>query len=633
MTKLSPKVRAGALCTLALLMLPAAAPAKTGDRDVTFNGTGESRLDSGGMDDSRAIVRQPDGKLVVVGDTSNSFSARVHRLNADGTLDQGFGDKGTVVIDSGAGEDHLTSVLVQPDGKVVLGGSATGQKAVLYRLTAGGGPDQGFGVGGRVTLTTDAKVEKVHSLALQPDGKIVAAGASNGPVDGIVWRRSGVDGSPDVVFNAPPSVRINLGADESANSVAIDRDGRVLVAGNTSANSNGFVTRLTPQLAPDPAFQGGTVVLDSGAQEFAVVVKVQPDGKVVVGGRSTFGATPNAVVYRLKDNGEPDLGFNQTGTRFIDSGGDEAARDVLVAPDGKLVVIGQTTVNNDGAIYRLTPTGAFDLTFDGDGALGIDSGGIDTFFDGLLEPDGNIVAAGASKLDGVVYRLLGDPFPLTVSKNGSGAGSVVSDPRGIDCGGTCTSTHDVGTRVTLAAVPAQGSTFAGWTGGGCPASPVCRVELRSAVKVTATFNANPAPAATATPTPKPTTTGRGSTTTSGTTANDTTAPRVSAAKLSNRSFRLGNRRTALATAVKRGTSARFTLSEDAAVTLTITRGNRTVVTLTRSGATRGQNLITYTGRTTRGALKSGRYRMTLTATDRAGNRSSPVTLPFRVLKG
>ena len=179
---------------------------------------------------------------------------------------------------------------------------------------------------------------------------------------------------------------------------------------------------------------------------------------------------------------------------------------MLVAPDGKLAVIGQTTVNNDGAIYRLTPAGAFDPTFDGDGALGVDSGGIDTLFDGLLEPDGNIVAAGASKLDGVVYRLLGDPFPLKVSRNGSGAGSVVSDPRGIDCGGTCTGTYDVGTRVTLAAVPAQGSTFAGWTGGGCPASPVCRVELRSAVNVTATFNANPAPAATATPTsaPKPT---------------------------------------------------------------------------------------------------------------------------------
>ena len=57
------------------------------------------------------------------------------------------------------------------------------------------------------------------------------------------------------------------------------------------------------------------------------------------------------------------------------------------------------------------------------------------------------------------------------------------------------------------------------------------------------------------------------------------------------------------------------------------------MTLTRSGATRGQNLITYTGRTRRGALKAGRYRMTLTAEDRAGNRSAPVTLAFKIVEG
>jgi uncharacterized delta-60 repeat protein len=425
----------GLLCAL---LVPSTASAAVGARDTTFNRTGESRLDSGGMDDARAVARQPDGRIVV-------------------------------------------------------GGAATGGKAVLYRLTATGAPDQSFGTGGRVTLTTDQKTERVNALALQPDGKIVAAGSTTPvPTDAVVWRRSAVDGSPDVVFNAPPSVRINLGDDELATSVAIDPDGRILVAGNASKNGNAFVSRLTPTLALDPAFHGGTVLLDNGAQEFANVVVRQPDGKIVVAGRTTAG--PDAILFRLKDNGDPDLGFNQTGTRTIDSGGDESARDVLIASDGKLVLIGITSVNADGAVYRLNTDGSSDRTFDGDGALGIDSGGNESLSDVLLEPDGNIVAVGSSKQDGIVYRLLGEPHPLTVAKGGTGSGSVVSDPGGIDCGRLCVKAFDVGTQVTLAAVPAAGSTFKGWTGGGCPPEAlVCRAELRSAVTTTATFTANPTP--------------------------------------------------------------------------------------------------------------------------------------------
>jgi PASTA domain/Divergent InlB B-repeat domain len=77
---------------------------------------------------------------------------------------------------------------------------------------------------------------------------------------------------------------------------------------------------------------------------------------------------------------------------------------------------------------------------------------------------------------------------LTVSRAGSGSGGVTSSPAGIDCGSTCSGTFDQGTPVTLTATASAGSTFAGWSGGGCSGTGTCAVTLNSDTTVTATFN-------------------------------------------------------------------------------------------------------------------------------------------------
>ncbi|MDA0169152.1 hypothetical protein OJ998_08655 [Solirubrobacter taibaiensis] len=95
---------------------------------------------------------------------------------------------------------------------------------------------------------------------------------------------------------------------------------------------------------------------------------------------------------------------------------------------------------------------------------------------------------------------------LSVTKNGTGTGTVTSAGAGIECGATCTSEIHPGATVTLTAAPAVGSTFTGWSGGGCSGTQPCQVKVDASKSVTATFTVNPQPTATATPTPTPTAT-------------------------------------------------------------------------------------------------------------------------------
>src|SRR5215204_4793377 len=84
-------------------------------------------------------------------------------------------------------------------------------------------------------------------------------------------------------------------------------------------------------------------------------------------------------------------------------------------------------------------------------------------------------------------------FTLEVSKNGRGSGTVTSSPSGISCGTTCSPSFSGGTTVTVTVVPASGSVFAGWSGGGCTGTGSCTVQINNNMTVSATFNTSDAP--------------------------------------------------------------------------------------------------------------------------------------------
>jgi uncharacterized delta-60 repeat protein len=613
---MTPRILAAA--ALAALTLSTSAYADAGSPDPHFGTNGVQRLDTTGGQYESAVALLADGKLIVTNRGPNDEHALIHRLNENGTIDDGFG---TVTVD-GTGIDLLNAVLVQPDGKILVGGRSN-NSAVLYRFTAAGAPDPGFGIQGKVTLPALSQLaETVGSIALR-DGKIVAGGQS--ALKAAVWKRNAVDGSADGATTIPIAGGGDNPFGDAVSGVVIQPDGKIDVSGTTSSSFNGFVARLTTGLALDPTFQGGLVPLSNGQVETGSSLVLQPDGKIVVVG-STFPNFANPVsdimVTRLSPLGLLDPTFNGVGRRFIDSGTSETASKALLQPDGKIVIVGS---NGDVLFYRLTDTGGLDPSFDGDGARGIDAGASDGAMGAVLQPDGRIVVVGFAGTTGFAMRVFGDPLAVAVDKDGTGKGAVVTDPIGLNCGVTCTAKFDVGTRVTLTAVPNPGSHFAGWRG--CASTgATCTFDLRVPTRVTAVFDAN------TTTNGGGGTAGAGATTGGGGgTSGAGTPPAITGATLSATRFRVSSRKTAIS-AVKRGTSVRYTLSADAATTLTIAKGGRTVMTITRAKTTRGANLIAFTGRTAKKALKPGRYTLTLVAANATG-RSRPVTLSFSVLSG
>ncbi|HJP66051.1 MAG TPA: delta-60 repeat domain-containing protein, partial [Actinomycetota bacterium] len=158
----------------------------SGTLDPTFGSGGKTTTDFGNTDEvGSAIALQPDGKIVVVGNTGGFFSHdfALVRYTSSGALDGSFGTSGRVVTNF-LTDDVALAAAIQPDGKIVAGGYALGASGYdfgLARYTTAGALDTSFGSGGKVTTSIGSSSDLAQSLALQPDGKIVAAGyTSNG---------------------------------------------------------------------------------------------------------------------------------------------------------------------------------------------------------------------------------------------------------------------------------------------------------------------------------------------------------------------------------------------------------------------------------------------------------------------
>lgn len=258
-------------------------------------------------------------------------------------------------FDPGAGANGSVSVVVlQPDGKVLIGGTFTAvnglQRTNVARLNADGSVDPSFNPNGPLPYLA------VSSLALQPDGKVLIAGQSfhhtvcdeNGCYDYYisVVLRLHTDGSLDISFNPAAG---GSGDDYGlSSSLALQSDGKVLVAGYfrdfNSMNRQGLV-RLGTNGVLDTSFDTG-----AGFANFAGgiwSVSAQQDGKILIGGNFTyyFGTTNLSGLARLNADGSPDNGFNaHFGVRHYGNCGGDVCYSVAfptavkVQPDGKVLV-------------------------------------------------------------------------------------------------------------------------------------------------------------------------------------------------------------------------------------------------------------------------------------------------------
>ena len=225
------------------------------------------------------------------------------RYNANGSVDTTFGSSGTVRTSfgyfAGAG-----SVVVQPDGRVVaVGGTQSHdfsnggvQDLAIARYNANGSLDTTFGVGGKaVTDAGDGRAETFNAVALQPDGKIVAAGESGGR---FVVVRYNTNGTPDTTFGPDHSGVVLVTAGGDATALAIQSDGRILLGGYTGYNPTDYqkwaLARLNPDGTLDGAFGiGGVVTTQVTANpegSYSIMaLGVQTDGKIVASGNTDGG--------------------------------------------------------------------------------------------------------------------------------------------------------------------------------------------------------------------------------------------------------------------------------------------------------------------------------------------------------
>jgi uncharacterized delta-60 repeat protein len=393
-----------------------ASPTPTATLACGFDGDGIATTAIGtGHDPVRAMALQSDGKIVVAGYSyiGTNYDFGVVRFNVDGGLDTTFGGDGTVTTAMGASNDFGTAVAIQPDGKILVAGYATmgTMDFAVARFNSDGSLDTTFDGDGRLTTNVGTGDDYAFAIALQSDGKILVAGFATVSNLDVAVVRYNADGSLDATFDGDGRVTTAVGSlDDRGWAIAVQPNGRILVAGfiDNGTNNDFAVLRYNANGSLDATFDGdGKVTTAVGsAGDTAYAIALQSDGKIVVAGYSSNGSNDDFAVVRYNSDGSLDSSFSGDGkvTTAIGTGTDQGW-GVALQPDDKIVVAGRSHngTNNDFAVVRYNSDGSLDGTFDGDGKVTTAIGtGADEGYAVALPPDGKIVVAGQT-INGTAY--------------------------------------------------------------------------------------------------------------------------------------------------------------------------------------------------------------------------------------
>ncbi|MCC7069654.1 MAG: hypothetical protein IT523_14565 [Burkholderiales bacterium] len=266
-----------------------------GTLDTSFGtgGTVSSPIGSG-YASGRATVLQPDGKIVVAGDCDIGLHIVfcLARYQAGGALDPSFGSGGAVISPIGSSTDHATAIALQPDGKIVVAGYCAGASNLdfcLARYQANGILDSSFGTGGKVISPIGSADDQGYAIALQPDGKIVVAGFCRGTSnDDFCLARYQANGTLDLSFGTGGTVISPIGSHEDhASTIALQPDGKIVVAG--ACYNSGWSFCLARYQGGPFGYRNCTMDIDGDG-----VVLATTDALLLA--RTSLGMTGSAVI-------------------------------------------------------------------------------------------------------------------------------------------------------------------------------------------------------------------------------------------------------------------------------------------------------------------------------------------------
>jgi uncharacterized delta-60 repeat protein len=395
---------------------------------------------------------------------------------ADGSFAGGQGVAVTRVLE--ASSDLSQAVIRQPDGQVLLAGTtdAGGEDGVgdtnfaLMRLAADGGRDPTFGPGGSGVVVTDlqaASDDRATALLRRANGEIVAVGTSNDGFGMVGYRP---DGSPDPGFGRDGVVTIPGGAGllgpVSSVDAALQPDGKILVAADYA------LARFETDGSLDRSF-GGDGMITPAFRVRALVLR--PEGGFLVAGGDELGGGTNTALARYTSAGELDPGFGEGGIAMTSFGEYDIAEAIAVQDDGKIVLAGtarpdRVSSGTAFALSRFRPSGEIDPSFGGDGRAVVGFG--DHRFDAataVVMDGARIIAAGSTAQQS--YPTTGDSFALArVNPDGR------LDPSFGSGDGRVETTFAAGRSAAMAAIADRGLLVAGSVNG-CTFGPECEGDL------------------------------------------------------------------------------------------------------------------------------------------------------------
>ncbi len=289
----------------------------------------------------------------------------VLRFRANGTLDPKFG-KGGIVISHSRGMSSVYAMELQSDGKIILAGQAfdpltSRSDFALARLLPNGKLDPTFGHRGVVITNFGGQDDFARAIVLQPDGKIVVAGRgdSGGGSLEFALARYLRDGKLDATFGAGGMVTTFVGEGYEAMDLALQADGKIVTVGQRFARDTDFaLVRYDANGSLDSTFgSGGQVMIDLGQTELAYAVALQKDGKIVIAGRyADMGDEFSFVLARLEPDGSLDASWGGQGyvVTSIGVAAQGEARDIAIQADGKIVAAGLARGSDGGGDFALT---------------------------------------------------------------------------------------------------------------------------------------------------------------------------------------------------------------------------------------------------------------------------------------